>query len=171
MDMSDPKELLNEEATEDLKDHVRNLAYELFEQRGKAPGHDLEDWLRAEGVTLEEELNVFDTIFEQLPVGCLVTDSNGKIVRANHEARRLLGATTRDVPAAQWTAFFGWHLPDRVTLCPPKEFLLSRSLRGERVAEELGFLENPSHPGGIWVRASSSPIINGGGARCGAGAV
>ena len=28
---------------------IRVRAYELFEQRGKEPGHDLDDWLQAEG--------------------------------------------------------------------------------------------------------------------------
>ncbi len=27
---------------------VRSRAYELYEQRGRAEGHDLEDWLQAE---------------------------------------------------------------------------------------------------------------------------
>jgi len=27
---------------------IRVRAYELFEQRGKEPGHDLDDWLQAE---------------------------------------------------------------------------------------------------------------------------
>lgn len=31
-----------------LEDRIRVRAYELYEQRGKAPGHALEDWLRAE---------------------------------------------------------------------------------------------------------------------------
>jgi len=31
-----------------LEDQIRCRAYELFEQRGKEDGHDLEDWFRAE---------------------------------------------------------------------------------------------------------------------------
>ncbi len=27
---------------------IRARAYELFEQRGREPGHDLDDWLQAE---------------------------------------------------------------------------------------------------------------------------
>ncbi len=30
------------------KDLIRVRAYELYEQRGKEDGHDLDDWLRAE---------------------------------------------------------------------------------------------------------------------------
>ena len=29
---------------------VAQVAYELYEQRGREHGHDLEDWLKAEGI-------------------------------------------------------------------------------------------------------------------------
>jgi len=35
-------------STSDLQEEIRRRAYELYEQRGKDDGHDLEDWLRAE---------------------------------------------------------------------------------------------------------------------------
>ena len=41
----------NEKPLEHSLDHqeqVRRRAYELYEQRGKESGHDLEDWLQAE---------------------------------------------------------------------------------------------------------------------------
>ena len=31
-----------------LEDQIRARAYELYEERGKEDGHDLDDWLRAE---------------------------------------------------------------------------------------------------------------------------
>jgi Protein of unknown function (DUF2934) len=31
-----------------VQDRIRVRAYELYEQRGKVEGHDLEDWLQAE---------------------------------------------------------------------------------------------------------------------------
>jgi hypothetical protein len=32
-----------------LEDQIRQRAYELYEARGREDGHDLDDWLRAEG--------------------------------------------------------------------------------------------------------------------------
>jgi len=29
-------------------DHIAHRAYALYEERGKEPGHDLDDWLKAE---------------------------------------------------------------------------------------------------------------------------
>ena len=34
--------------TTDMEQHIRERAYQLFEARGREPGHDVEDWLRAE---------------------------------------------------------------------------------------------------------------------------
>lgn len=36
------------ESTIGLQDQIRCRAYELYEQRGRGDGHDLDDWLRAE---------------------------------------------------------------------------------------------------------------------------
>ncbi len=33
---------------QDLAEDIRRRAYELYEQRGREHGHELEDWLRAE---------------------------------------------------------------------------------------------------------------------------
>ena len=36
------------ESTSDVQEHIRRRAYELYEQRGRNDGHDLNDWLQAE---------------------------------------------------------------------------------------------------------------------------
>ena len=37
-----------EESAMDVMDQIRCRAYELYEQRGRADGYDIEDWLLAE---------------------------------------------------------------------------------------------------------------------------
>ena len=34
--------------TQDVAEDIRRRAYELYEQRGRQDGHDVEDWVRAE---------------------------------------------------------------------------------------------------------------------------
>ena len=34
--------------SENIQEQISRRAYELYETRGRADGHDLEDWLRAE---------------------------------------------------------------------------------------------------------------------------
>jgi hypothetical protein len=36
------------EYSEDFKKKIAGRAYEIFERRGRAPGHDVDDWLKAE---------------------------------------------------------------------------------------------------------------------------
>jgi hypothetical protein len=36
------------EPNPNLADRIRRRAYELYEERGREEGHELEDWLRAE---------------------------------------------------------------------------------------------------------------------------
>ena len=36
-------------------EEVAKVAYGLFEQRGCAPGHDLEDWLKAEEIVRKRQ--------------------------------------------------------------------------------------------------------------------
>ena len=36
------------ESSVDIQEQVRRRAFELYEQRGREDGHDLEDWLQAE---------------------------------------------------------------------------------------------------------------------------
>ena len=42
---------------QDLYERVASKAYELYQQRGEMPGHDLDDWLMAERVVHEELLH------------------------------------------------------------------------------------------------------------------
>jgi len=39
-----------------LEDQIRQRAHELYEARGREDGHDVEDWLRAEGEITEKEV-------------------------------------------------------------------------------------------------------------------
>ena len=37
-------------ASASVQDEIARVAYELFEQRGRLPGHEQEDWLKAEQI-------------------------------------------------------------------------------------------------------------------------
>ncbi len=39
-----------------LEDEIRLIAYQLYELRGKEPGHEVEDWLEAEKIVLGKYL-------------------------------------------------------------------------------------------------------------------
>jgi hypothetical protein len=41
--------------TPDLLEQIRVRAHELFEQRGREAGHDLDDWLQAEAEVTQQQ--------------------------------------------------------------------------------------------------------------------
>jgi hypothetical protein len=42
---------------QDFYERVARKAYELYQQRGEVPGHDLDDWLSAEQIVKNELLH------------------------------------------------------------------------------------------------------------------
>ena len=40
-------------STPDVQEQIRHRAYDLYEQRGRAEGHELDDWLHAESETTQ----------------------------------------------------------------------------------------------------------------------
>jgi hypothetical protein len=42
----------------DLHEQIRSRAYELYEQRGRIDGHELEDWLQAESELTQSKAQV-----------------------------------------------------------------------------------------------------------------
>jgi DUF2934 family protein len=45
-------------STPDLQEQIRRRAYELYEQRGRDDGHQLEDWLRAESEVTQKKAKI-----------------------------------------------------------------------------------------------------------------
>ena len=46
--------LTSEEFAIDLEERIRRRAYELYDRRGREPGHEVEDWLQAEAELAQE---------------------------------------------------------------------------------------------------------------------
>jgi P-type Cu2+ transporter len=41
----------------ELEERIRRRAYELYEQRGREDGHELDDWLQAESEVTQKKAN------------------------------------------------------------------------------------------------------------------
>lgn len=48
--------------TTSLEERIRTRAYELFEQRGRQDGHEIEDWLQAELEVTQPASNKADAV-------------------------------------------------------------------------------------------------------------
>ena len=49
-----PKPYESYELTDEIRDRIAQKAYEFFELRGREPGHEEEDWLRAEEIIRDD---------------------------------------------------------------------------------------------------------------------
>jgi hypothetical protein len=43
------------ESTSDLQEQIRRRAHELYEQRGRDDGHEIDDWLQAESEVTKQK--------------------------------------------------------------------------------------------------------------------
>jgi PAS domain S-box-containing protein len=103
--------------------------------------------------------DALQVIFEMLPVGVLLANSNGMSVFHNRAAREMLGAAVAPPgQAPQAITVSGWYLPDKVTLLSPEDLPVSRTLCGEEVQNELFFVINDQRPRGGWIRVNGKAI-------------
>jgi sigma-B regulation protein RsbU (phosphoserine phosphatase) len=108
--------------------------------------------------TLGQQADALQIIFETLPLGVIVADTEGRILFFNPAAETILGIDASDAGTLEWTTVHGWYLPDKITLIPPERLPLVRALRGEEVIDQLIFVRNPQQAAGVWIRASSRPL-------------
>jgi hypothetical protein len=54
--MPTPLRTINQttESTSELQEQIRRRAYELYEQRGRDDGHEIDDWLQAESEVVQQ---------------------------------------------------------------------------------------------------------------------
>lgn len=87
------------------------------------------------------ERRLLDAVLDALPVGVLIADANGKIVRSNPANDRLWGATPG---TNHWKEYGNWvgYWPDTGARIKPEEWAMTRALlEGEVVTGELVEIE------------------------------
>src|SRR5271155_3761563 len=112
---------------------------------------------------LSRQAGALQIIFESLPVGVMVADADGRILFSNPAAERILrlAATMHEPGPATVT---GWYLPDQITLLAPEKLPLARTVRGEKVSDELLFVRGVQlgkrleENGGAWIRVNGWPL-------------
>jgi two-component system CheB/CheR fusion protein len=108
---------------------------------------------------IRENAARLSTVFDSLPVGVAVMDSNGAVVMSNRIMHPFLPSgrmPSRDPAAAErWRA---WH-PDGRRV-EPDEFPGARALRGERVVPGIEMLYRQHDGREIWAQVAAAAIID-----------
>jgi PAS domain S-box-containing protein len=128
------------------------------EEAARHFARDLENRVVERTRELEAERTLLDAVIDTVPVGLVVANREGKIIRANAEALRALRVSSLD--AAQFTRWDETEAYDpeghRV---PSDQFPIARSLRaGEVVVGER--LELAAGGGRVVVEVGSAPVVD-----------
>jgi signal transduction histidine kinase len=105
----------------------------------------------------EAQALMLQGVLNSMHEGLVAADEHGKFLIWNPAAERILGHEATALPPDQWSAYYGFYLPDGVTPIPPGQSPLARAIRGEAVATEM-LVRNSALEHEIWVEASSSPL-------------
>lgn len=104
------------------------------------------------------KIAAFESVFENMPGGVIVVDKNGKFLIWNPSVKRILGKEPANIPSSQWAGYFGCYQPDRKTIVPAREFVLSRAMRSELVDGVEMYVWNDKVAGETWVIATARPL-------------
>lgn len=155
----------------ELRHNVTSLAMKwLIGQRQKAETLRL----RAKGDEAstvaqqnQRRLQMLDTILQNTSDGIAAFDSHRKLIFINKESRRIVSVDVSQLPFAEHPKALGFFHPDQTTLLTYDEMPIARAFRGEILRGMEIFIRNAQHPEGLWVRASSRPIVDDQGAIIG----
>lgn len=106
---------------------------------------------------LEEQSFMLQSVLDSMVEGLVAANEQGQFILWNPAAEKLLGLGATDLPPTEWSAHYGVYYPDKVTLIPPGQTPLERSIRGEVVQAEI-FLRNPLFDREVWLEINSSPL-------------
>ena len=123
--------------------------------------------LRESEALLQQQTRILSSILDGMGDGVVVTARDGQTLLVNREARRLLGFSIRDVPAAAWPETYGLYRSDGSAPLPPEENPLCRAMNGEPLVQLELRMRNSAVPGAI-VAITATPLRAAGGFVTGA---
>jgi PAS domain S-box-containing protein len=101
---------------------------------------------------------ILQSILSNMGDAVIVADKEQKFLVFNPAAKQMFGTGATSTTAAEWSRQSGLCLPDKVTLYPPEELPLARSIRGEQVDDVEMFVRNATTSNGMWILISGRPL-------------
>jgi PAS domain S-box-containing protein len=110
------------------------------------------------GPVVRDQASVLRLVLENMGDGIAVADRDGRFLLYTRAAERIIGAAPVRMGFEQWSAHFGFFLPDGKTPYPPDDLPLQRALRGESSDDTEIFVRNAHHVDGAWISITGRPI-------------
>lgn len=146
------------EAESKLKDLNQRLEQRVAERTAVVERRSLE--LSESEAALRKQTAILQSVLNSMGDGVVVVDAVGKILLCNPEAERLLKMNGAITSFHDWLQKQEKHLPDRGAEPSGTESPLLRAIRGEAIDSAEMFLQ-PNRPAdGVWLRATSRPLLD-----------
>ena len=139
---------------------------ELREAESRRQGKLAEAGLEEQRIETARSEQLLRSVLQAVPDGVIVFDVDGKVREWNASAEMVLGSPPVETPIDEWPAYFGFYLPDRVTMAT--DCSIARTLRGGSVDREELFMRNERMPKSKWLSVSVRPLRDGAGTITGA---
>lgn len=115
-------------------------------------------------LTLQHRSILLDTILNSMSEALIVIDKNEKFTHYNAAAQKIIGTKIKEVNSEMNAENLGFHDVLSGELYSYKELPFFRAMRGEQIDDMEIFVQNETHPQGIYISLSSRFLndINGG---------
>jgi PAS domain S-box-containing protein len=139
---------------EQLVEHQRSSA--VLAEQAEELSRQAAELLRSRQA-LEAQTLTLKGVLDSMHEGLVAADEHGKFIIWNPAAEKILGLGATGLPPSEWSAHYGFYLPDGVTLISPGQTPLQRAIAGEVVATEM-FVRNSALNHDVWLEVSSAPL-------------
>jgi signal transduction histidine kinase len=148
---------------EQLVSHQRSSA--VLAEQAEELSRQAAELLRSRQA-FEAQTLTLKAVLDSMHEGLVAADEHGKFIIWNPAAEQILALGATGLPPAEWSAHYGFYMPDGVTPIPPGQTPLQRAIAGEVVATEM-LVRNSALNHDVWLEASSAPLRDKNGAARG----
>jgi len=109
---------------------------------------------------LRHQIQLVQTVFDNMHDGIAVLDLTGQILFTNPRMQQIFGAEPPATLPSEWSETYGVFYPDKETPVPLDLLLSTHFFRGEAIRDQELFVRNKEQPEGIHIRASAIPLFD-----------
>ena len=150
------------------------VAFLVYQRRSQRRAEAVNVELEKSRNELRQQSGILRSILDSMGDGVVVADERGTITLLNPAGENILGRS--DTPnhgdgTRNWSAHYGFYLPDQTTLYPAEHLPLARAIDGEGSDHTEVYLRNAAFPDGRWLTVNARPLRDATGALRGGVAV
>ena len=109
---------------------------------------------------LRQQTQLMKTVFDSMYDGIVVLSLTGDILFLNPSIQQMFGQAPPEALISKWSEVYGVFYPDKETLLPVDQFMVTHISRGKAIRDQELFVHNQDQTEGIHVKASALPLFD-----------